>query len=313
MQKHFKKYPSIAIMMCTYNGEKYLEEQLGSIEKQDYINWTLYVSDDGSKDKTLAILNRYKKRWGKNKLHIFKGPKVNFQTNFLSLINHKKINKDFYFLSDQDDIWLPHKITHTLLKIRKYNPKKPLLYCARTTYVSHDNSKILGMSDLFKKPVSFNNAIVQSIAGGNTMCFNPSLKKISQKFSYRKIVSHDWWLYILNELSGGKTFYDSESTILYRQHPGSLIGNNTTFLAKIRRLVMLLRGTYRQYNFLHLDALLSMNIPKSLKNDILISEFKLYRDANMFKRVKMIRKIGIYRQSWDTQLGLYLGALLHKL
>ena len=313
MQKHFKKYPSIAILMCTYNGEKYLEEQLDSIEKQDYINWTLYVSDDGSKDKTLAILNRYKKRWGKNKIHIFKGPKVNFQTNFLSLINHKKINKDFYFLSDQDDIWMPHKITHTLLRIRKYNPKKPFLYCARTTYISHDNSKILGKSELFQKPASFKNAIVQSIAGGNTMCFNASLKKISQEFSYKEIVSHDWWLYILNELSGGKTFYDRESTILYRQHPGSLIGNNTTFLAKIKRLVMLIRGTYRHYNSLHLKALSEMSIPTNLKNDVLISQFDLYRDANLIKRMKMIRTLGIYRQTWDTQLGLYLGALLHKL
>jgi glycosyltransferase involved in cell wall biosynthesis len=313
MQKHFNKYPRVAILMCTYNGEKYLEEQLDSIKNQDYPYWTLYVSDDGSKDETLAILNTYRRRWGKHKLHILKGPQINFQANFLNLINQKKILKDFYFLSDQDDIWMPHKISHTLKKISKINLKKPFLYCARTTYISHDNKKRLGMSELFIKPPTFKNALVQSIAGGNTMCFNNALKNISQKFSYREIVSHDWWLYILCELSGGKTLYDKESTILYRQHPGSLIGNNTTFLAKLKRLVMLFRGTYRQYNSLHLEGLTHMNIPTSASNNRLIRQFNLRRDANLISRLKMIRELGIYRQSWDTHLGLYLGALFHKL
>jgi glycosyltransferase involved in cell wall biosynthesis len=58
-----KKSPSVAILMCTFNGEDFLEEQLDSIEGQDYKNWTLYVSDDGSKDKTLLILKDYQGRW----------------------------------------------------------------------------------------------------------------------------------------------------------------------------------------------------------------------------------------------------------
>ena len=134
---------------------------------------------------------------------------------------------------------MPHKLSYTLQKFSKLDLLKPTLYCARTTYVSGDAKKILGESDLFLRPPSFRNAIVQSLAGGNTMAFNNAFKKIVSEFKTADIVSHDWWLYIVNELSGGKTLYDTESTILYRQHNGSLIGANTGFIAKLRRLRML--------------------------------------------------------------------------
>ena len=304
---------SIAILMCTYNGENFLEEQLDSIENQDYKNWTLYVNDDGSKDATLDILKRYQKKWGNKKLHIRRGPQKGFSQNFLQIITDKKIHADLYFLSDQDDIWMPHKLSHTIKKMAKLDPLKPTLYCARTTYVSSDAKRILGESDLFLRPPSFRNAIVQSIAGGNTMAFNNALKKIVSQFKETEIVSHDWWLYIVNELSGGKTFYDKESTILYRQHKGSLIGNNTTLLAKLNRLWLLFKGTYREYNSKHLEAFNQINLPSTRANIELIDNFFILRDKRVLQRIRMIQQLGIYRQTLDTHLGLYIGAIFHKL
>ena len=308
-----KKSPSVAILMCTYNGEDFLEEQLDSIQHQDYKNWTLYVNDDGSKDATLDILKRYQKKWSNKKLHISRGPQKGFSQNFLQIICDKKIQADLYFLSDQDDLWMPHKLSHTIKKISKLDPLKPTLYCARTTYVSSDAKKILGESDLFLRPPSFRNAIVQSIAGGNTMAFNNALKKIVSQFNEAEIVSHDWWLYIVNELSGGKTLYDTESTILYRQHNRSLIGANTGFLAKLRRLRMLLVGVYRDFNSKHLDAFNKINLPSSRVNIKLIDEFFIQRDKSMPVRLRMIGDLGLYRQTLDGNIALYLGAILHKL
>jgi glycosyltransferase involved in cell wall biosynthesis len=308
-----KKSPSVAILMCTYNGEDFLEEQLDSIETQDYKNWTLYVNDDGSKDRTLSILKAYQKKWGSKKLIIRRGPQKGFCQNFLQIINDKKINADLYFLSDQDDVWMPNKFSHTIKKISKLDHSKPNLYCARTTYVSSDAKKILGESDLFLRPPSFKNALIQSIAGGNTMAFNNHLKKITQKYSKVDVVSHDWWLYMMNELVGGQTLYDPESTIFYRQHAGSLIGANTGFLAKMRRLRMLLGGTYRAYNTKHLNVF-NMLIFKSMQKNIqLIDQFFIMRDKPMKVRWQMIGKLGLYRQTWDGHLALYLGAILRKL
>jgi glycosyltransferase involved in cell wall biosynthesis len=299
--------------MCTYNGEDFLEEQLDSIETQDYKNWTLFVNDDGSKDSTLKILKAYQKKWGPKKLIIRRGPKKGFAQNFLQIINDKKINADLYFLSDQDDVWMPHKVSHTIKKISKRDNSRAILYCARTTYVSSDAKKILGQSDLFLKPPSFKNALVQSIAGGNTMAFNTKLKDVVGKFKAAQVISHDWWLYIVNELMGGVTLYDSESTIFYRQHQGSLIGNNTTLLAKIKRLYMLFKGTYRDYNSCHLDTFNKINIPATTENLYVIDRFSNLRNGPLSDRIKIISELGLYRQSWDTHLGLYLGAIIHKL
>jgi len=308
-----KKSPPVAILMCTYNGEEFLEEQLDSIERQDYQNWTLYVNDDGSKDATLDILKTYQKKWGAKKLHIRRGPQKGFCQNFLQIICDKKINADLYFLSDQDDVWMPNKLSHTLKKISKLDASKPYLYCARTTYVSSDAKRILGQSDIFLKPPSFRNAIVQSIAGGNTMAFNSCLKHHVQKYPRADVVSHDWWLYIMNELKGGQTFYDRESTILYRQHSRSLIGANTGFLAKLKRLRLLLGGTYRIYNTKHLEVFNKPFIEAVKTNIDIIDQFLIMRDKPLHVRWQMIHKLGLYRQTFDGRLVLYLGAVLRKL
>ena len=313
MKSSFKKSPHIAILMCTYNGEAFLEEQLDSIENQDYKNWTLYVNDDGSKDTTLDILKTYQKKWGTKKLIIRRGPQKGFSQNFLQIITDKKIQADLYFLSDQDDVWMPHKLSHTIKKISKLDPLKPMLYCARTTYVSSDAKRILGQSDLFLKPPSFKNAFIQSIAGGNTMAFNEQLKRVLQKYHTADVVSHDWWLYICNELVGGKTFYDSESTILYRQHNKSLVGANTGFIAKLKRLRMLINGTYRVYNTKHLNVFNQLNITGIKSNIELIDQFYILRDKSLKERWRMIGRLGIYRQTWDGHLALFLGAILHRL
>ena len=313
MIRSIKKLPSVAILMCTYNGENFLKEQLDSIQNQDYKNWTLYVNDDGSKDATLDILKAFQKKWGNKKLIIRRGPKKGFSQNFLQIITDKKIQADLYFLSDQDDVWMPHKLSHTIKKLSKLDLLKPALYCARTTYVSSDAQKIIGESELFLKPPSFRNAIVQSLAGGNTMAFNNALKNFVSQNIEIEVISHDWWLYLVNELIGGKTLYDAESTILYRQHSNSLIGANTGFIAKLRRLKMLLRGVYRNYNSLHLSVLNTINLPTTKAKLKLINDFYINRDKGLFRRIRMIRKLGIYRQTLDTHLGLYLGAIFNKL
>jgi glycosyltransferase involved in cell wall biosynthesis len=299
--------------MCTYNGELYLKEQLDSIQNQDYKNWTLYVSDDGSTDQTLRILKSYQALWSKDKLHILKGPRQGFQKNFMSLITSKKIQADFYMLCDQDDVWLPQKITTAITYLETQDQTRPQLYCGRTSYVTK-KLKFIQHSDLFSRPRSFNNAIVQSIAGGNTMAYNNALKKISSLFSDVRIISHDWWLYILCELSEGVTYYDGNSYTLYRQHERSLIGANTTVLAKIKRLYMLLSGKFIIYNDCHYEAFNTISLKIANPTHInLIDRFYTDRHKDLKTRLRMIRVLKVYRQTRDGMLALYLAALLKRL
>lgn len=308
-----KRSPHIAILMCTFNGELFLKEQLDSIQRQDYKNWKLYVSDDGSTDQTVVILKSYQKLWGQNKFHIYKGPRQGFQKNFMSLITSKKIHADFYMLCDQDDVWLPKKITTAIRYLQKQDQSRPQLYCGRTSYVNK-KLEFIEYSELFSRPTSFHNAIVQSIAGGNTMAFNNALRKISMKFPKVKIVSHDWWLYLLCELSNGRTYYDRRSYIFYRQHENSLIGANTTWLAKLKRLYMLLSGKFIEYNNCHFEAL--NKIPFKILNPnhkLLIDRFYKDRNKGLKIRLRMIKGLGLYRQTWDGMLALHLAVLLKRL
>jgi hypothetical protein len=117
----------------------------------------------------------------------------------------------------------------------------------------------------------------------------------------------------MNELVGGKTLYDQQSTILYRQHNNSLIGANTGFRAKIKRLRMLLGGTYRRYNTKHLEVFSKLTIEAAKPKIDLINQFLIMRDKPLHVRWQMIQKLGLYRQKWDGHLALYLGAVLRKL
>ena len=173
--------PSVAILLGTYNGERFLEAQLDSLEAQSVTNWTLYVSDDGSTDATLDIIHRYQSKWGTDKIQYRLGPQKGFAQNFLSLACDTSIKADYYAFCDQDDVWLPEKLSIALEHIACESSTGQLYaYGGRTTYTD-ENLKSIGLSPLFVFPRTFRNALIQSIAGGNTMAFNQATKTLLEK------------------------------------------------------------------------------------------------------------------------------------
>ena len=123
----------VAILLATYNGERYLQDQLDSLINQSFKDWVCYVHDDGSKDNTMSILRSYSKKYPKRfKILDYPGGQ-GAAGNFLSLIKFAANNcKENYFLfSDQDDIWLPNKIELEVNKMEEvYDDKTPILvYC----------------------------------------------------------------------------------------------------------------------------------------------------------------------------------------
>ena len=186
---------SICILMGTYNGEAFLAEQLLSIENQSHKNWRLVISDDGSSDATLTIAREFQKKWGSDRLAIRAGPQQGFCTNFLSMACDPTIKADYYAFSDQDDVWNNDKLSKALSYfIAENNLETPRLYSGRVK-LADKNLVLLRLSPLFEMPRSFRNALVQSIAGGNTMVFNQSAKDLLEKAGLQHVVSHDWWLY----------------------------------------------------------------------------------------------------------------------
>ena len=124
----------IAILLCTYNGSKYLREQLDSLIEQTHKNWILYVSDDGSSDDTLDILHHYQRTLG-TRLFIFEGPRQGFARNFISLIQNPLVDGDYFAFSDQDDIWLDDKLARSLAALQQSRSDVATMYCLSLIHI----------------------------------------------------------------------------------------------------------------------------------------------------------------------------------
>jgi glycosyltransferase involved in cell wall biosynthesis len=313
MSSHFvTSSDQVVILMCTYNGAEFLSGQLDSIAAQTYTNWRLVVSDDGSSDDTVLILQAYQRQWGVDKLEIRFGPRQGFCQNFLSISCDPTITGSFFAFCDQDDVWLKHKLTVAVMYLStKPDLTCPYLYCGRTIYVQ-ENLKIYGYSSNFDFPKTFRNALVQSIAGGNTMVFNSAAKRLLEIWGPQPVQSHDWWLYLLVTGVGGQVYFDPNPHLLYRQHRNSLVGDNNSIKAKLIRIRLLFQGRFYQWNCKNINALFKNNSHLSNSNYKTLYLFRILRDGSLLDRIRLIRSCGLYRQTQLGTIGLYLAIILNR-
>ena len=305
--------PLVAILLCTYNGARFLAEQLDSLEAQTHQNWMVIASDDGSTDQTLEILQQYQAKWPSGKLTIRSGPQKGFCQNFLSLACDPQIRADYYAFCDQDDVWLPAKLEVALANIiANQSVDVPYLYCGRTKYVN-ENLKPCGMSPLFVFPSSFRNALVQSIAGGNTMVFNQAVKSLIELAGSVEVASHDWWIYQLVTGVEGEVFYDPVPQLLYRQHESVLVGGNNSFTARIERIWMLLQGRFQNWNTQNINALKQVNHLLVKNHQEILKMFETMRSAALKDRFRLMEVCGLYRQTRLGTFSLFLATLIKKI
>ncbi|UVL38920.1 glycosyltransferase family 2 protein [Pseudomonas sp. B21-040] len=290
----------VTVMLCTFNGERFLAQQLDSIADQTHSRWSVVVSDDGSSDATLDILRSYQARWGVEKLKILDGPRNGFAQNFMSIVCDLADTSDYYSWADQDDIWHEEKIAKALEWIKTVPDHVPALYCGRTETITASGESV-GKSPLFKRPPSFNNSLVQSLAGGNTMVFNRAaqqvLKNIGRSFP---IVSHDWWAYLVICGVGGIVHYDERPFVCYRQHGSNLVGSNSDLYSRLKRLGMMFSGRFQEWNQNNITALESMQSLLTTSNRSILNDFKRARNGSIAKRFLNLKRSGVYRQ---TKLG----------
>lgn len=303
---------TVAILLSTYNGERFLAEQLDSLLAQTHRNWVVYASDDGSSDSTLTILRAYQERLGKERFFILSGPRQGFAKNFMSLVKSPLVTTDYVAFCDQDDVWLPNKLERSLEFVKAVPAEVPALYCSRTHLIDEGGSSI-GFSPLFSKPPSFANALVQSIAGANTMLLNRAALELLQRTDDNAvIISHDWWAYILVSGCAGRVFYDAEPSMLYRQHGSNLSGSNSSLLGRAIRLREMLKGTFKHWNDSNLNALNSFRFSITEKCQSTLVHFENARNASFFRRLYLLKKAGIYRQTCFDNIGLLVASIIKR-
>lgn len=312
IQKH-DKGSQVAILLCTYNGEKYLKNQLDSIARQTYKHWAVYASDDGSVDNTRKILQEFSASYPEHRVEIYDGPQEGFAKNFYSLLQRKEVIGDYYAFCDQDDIWDVDKLEVAVGHMLRIGERVPALVCGRTRYVNNDLQPI-GYSPLFEKKPSFRNALVQSIAGGNTMLINSSARRlVCMVGRHRKIVSHDWMCYLIVSASGGVVYYDPIPRIGYRQHELNLVGANSSVKERIARLKGLFKGTFKEWNELNIELLADVLAEMHVENKRVFEYFCSSRRSLYPGSLYYALKSGVYRQTIFGNIGLAVAYLLRKI
>jgi len=232
--------PNVAIILSTFNGEKYIRDQIGSLLNQSYKSVRIYIRDDGSTDATLGILEGL----SDDRIELRNDTLGNLGPSaaFLHLLT--VVRADIYFFCDQDDIWRPHKVQEAVTRLADIGFSNPALFHTDLTLVDH---KLESLGDTFNgradiripDDYDLGHMLIQNCVVGCTVAVTDALVEVSGvrdlTFEADNVAMHDWWL-ALCAIVFGEPAYSDRTSVLYRQH-----SDNVSGASKKRNVVQRLR------------------------------------------------------------------------
>lgn len=224
---------SVAVLMSTFNGEKYLDAQLQSIFNQKDVDVSVYVRDDGSSDSTLSILSRWSQS---SPLSYYQGDQnLGPQRSFLELIQNAP-NCQYYAFSDQDDIWMDDKLITAVQKLQQST--REALFMSTYDVVDKSLNKLFTRDMHFDEKFSLATTLMYRCPSGCVMVFNRKLQLALKKSHPDHFRMHDFWTLLTAEVLGANIYVSNRSLILYRQHENNTVGfSRGEFIKKFRRLI----------------------------------------------------------------------------
>lgn len=218
----------IAVLIATYNGQKFLSEQLNSLLAQTNKNWHGFIHDDGSTDRTPEIIARYVRKYPEHFTVVDGPPSGGAKENFFYLL--KQVEAPVYMFCDQDDVWLDFKIEKSYEELRKIDISEDVPALVFTDLkVVDSNLNIISdsmneYSKLKSEICTADKLVMNNAVTGCTTIFNHCLRDAALKFkNIDNIIYHDWWIGLIAAKFGNIHFFDLP-TILYRQHGGNEAG-----------------------------------------------------------------------------------------
>jgi glycosyltransferase involved in cell wall biosynthesis len=306
----------VAILLATFNGERFLKDQLSSFVEQVDDRWDLFVSDDGSSDRTLDLISEFKQQVRKDhEVTVLPGPRAGFAANFLSLVNRVPCDVEIVAFSDQDDVWFTDKISKGRAAIEAASVDGlPVLYVA-SSMVCDEKLNLMGESPVFLKSPSFRNSLVQSIGAGNTMMLNAPAIRLLQAAAQEvdELVAHDWWVYQMISGCGGVVVRDADPVLYYRQHLNNLIGANSTIRSKLYRILFVAGRQFARWNDTNIRALNASRPRLTLEARESLAYFSKARSGGVLKRVVALYRSGAARQSVKGTIALYIACVANRL
>jgi len=304
----------VDIVMATYNGMPYIREQLQSILWQDYPQFRLLIHDDGSTDGTVEEIRKVAERYPDKVFFIEDG--ITFRDakkNFEHLL--KMTDADYIFLADQDDVWLPSKVSVMVEHIKNGEQHgrmhKPILLFSASIPVDKNgfpkSTSVFKMMNANPKEVCLELLLTINVIPGHVMGFNRSLLEASLPFPNEAII-HDWWLALVAAATGN-ILYVPKSLVLYRQHERNAIGiRDQTLKGSLFRLVKspmnMLEGLSRSGRFTvkQAEALFEHLKDNELLNDdkerILLTYLE-YRRGHLPSKIRYFRTFARDRLTYE--------------
>lgn len=302
--------PEVDILLATYNGEKYLSEQIESIRAQTYSNWRLLISDDCSTDGTLSLLQSYVRADSRVRI-VSSGKRFgNAKSNFSNLL--KFATSEIVLFSDQDDYWHEDKVEKTVTALMQlehlYGKQTPLLVSSDLR-VTDKNRNVIASSFLDYENFPHDHGplarvLVQNNAWGCSVGINQALAKIAVEIGdASREIMHDWFLLLLAKSLGHSELID-EPLLDYRQHGDNVAGTHSFSPLRIVAKFNLAnsckywRSTARQAQVL-LDA--KNKLPS--ENCKIISEYIEMYKLSSCRRIVMLVKNQYFPTGATRRLG----------
>lgn len=301
--------PHITILMATYNGTQFLPAQLNSLLAQTHQNWSLVVSDDGSRDGTVPLLLAFDRAHPARRLRLINGPRQGAASqNFLSMLARRDLPKGMVALADQDDVWLPQKLARAADHLAQCPDAVPAIYATQSIFTDQNLVPLRQKNTRMATP-SFRNALVQNLFSGHSTVLNAAAVDLVKSAGRpQNIAFHDWWLYQLVAGAGGLCMLDPAQTVLYRQHGRNVLGASHGVLGAVRRLGHLMRNDYVAWLSAHWHALHDARHhltpdARDLLRDLLAPSVQESRTAQF-------RRLHLHRSSSQGTAALWLAARL---
>ena len=290
----------IDILMATYNGERYIEQQLESILNQSETNWRLLIRDDCSQDNTRQIIQKYQIKYPEKIIFVpsteSSGSAMN---NFFKLLDYAE--NEYIMFADQDDVWKPDKIAVTFSKMqemeKQYGREIPLLIhtdlCVVNERLETINSSIFALQDMNYRQDRLNNLLATNIVTGCTMLFNQALLELLGK-KPANAVMHDMWIALV-AAAFGKIGFVNKATILYRQHGSN--ANGTKNVKSLKYIIDDIRDISSISKSLDLHYQQAKEFLNIYKNNLSEEQIKLLSGYSEFRQKNWLQRVVfLYRQ-----------------
>ena len=282
----------ILILLASYNGEKFIEEQLNSLLNQSYSNIKVVISDDGSTDSTIEIIEKFKQR--DNRIELIHNKKNHgILNNFNNLLNYAKIKTNKYFMfCDQDDVWLENKVELSYKYFLQHEEEnKPLLVYTNLELVDSNLNKLNNQIRIEGEKIEFKLLLHQNPIYGCTMFFNRNLLVLLEEKIPDKFVHHDFYVTYISCLRGSIKHLD-KNLILYRQHGNNNSGDLTKRKwSNLKRNIILFNKLIDETNKKYYSLL--SNEDKKMVNELVNDKSVISRFITLIKyRIFKLTKLG---------------------